>query len=287
MPTIHPVPTVNGSFRGRDILDPVRLTITFAFLMGAALALAQAPSKDPGSLKFEVASIKPSAPGGRGGGARPDPGGKRYRGTNVPLRLYMVACYRLRADQILYAPAWVDSEPFDILAEAPKQSSVEEMYLMMRNLIIERCHLKFHLENRETNIYALTVDAAGAKLQRHDAANGGEPWIEQATVAPFHSKWTATAANMDIFTGRLSRMMDRPVIDMTGLAGGYDFTLTYTADPPSNLPPDAKIKNGEPIDLSGPTIFQAVRQQLGLRLEARKGPVPVMVIEHIERPSRN
>jgi len=225
-PTIHPVPTVNGGFRGRDILDPVRLTITFAFLVGAALALAQPPSKDPGSLKFEVASIKPSAPGGRGGGARPDPGGKRYRGTNVPLRLYMVACYRLRADQILNAPAWADSEPFDILAEAPKQSSVEEMYLMMRNLLIERCHLKFHLENRETNIYALTVDAAGAKLQRHDAANGGEPWIEQATVAPFHSKWTATAANMDIFTGRLSRMMDRPVIDMTGLAGDYDFTLS-------------------------------------------------------------
>ena len=91
---------------------------------------------------------------------------------------------------------------------------------------------------------------------------------------------------MDILTGRLSRMMDRPVIDMTGLAGDYDFTLTYTADPPPNLPPEAKI-NGEPIDFSGPTIFQAVRQQLGLRLEARKAPAPVMVIERIERPSEN
>jgi uncharacterized protein (TIGR03435 family) len=158
------------------------------------------------------------------------------------------------------------------------------MYLMMRNLIIERCHLIFRLENRETNIYALTVDPAGAKLQRHEAANGGEPWIEQESVAPFHAKWTATAANMDIFTGRLSRMMDRPVIDMTGLAGDYDFTLTYTADPPPNVP-DAK--HGDPIDFSGPTIFQAVRQQLGLRLEPRKGPAPVMVIERIQRPSEN
>jgi uncharacterized protein (TIGR03435 family) len=91
---------------------------------------------------------------------------------------------------------------------------------------------------------------------------------------------------MDIFTGRLSRMMDRPVIDITELPGDYDFTLTFTAEPPANLPPDAKI-NGELIDLSGPTIFQSVRQQLGLRLAPRKGPAPVMVIERIDRPEGN
>jgi uncharacterized protein (TIGR03435 family) len=264
----------------------MRLTLASAFFLAAALALCQAPSKDPGALKFEVASIKPSAPGGPGGMARPDPGGLRYRGTNLPLRLYMVGCYRLRSDQILNAPGWLDSENYDILAEAPKQSTVEEMYLMMRNLLIERCHLKFHLENREMPIYALSVERTGAKLQRHDAANGGEPWIEQAMEAPFHPKWTATAASMDIFTGRLSRVMDRPVVDMTNLAGDYDFTLTFTAEPPPNLPPNALI-NGQPIDLSGPTIFQALRQQLGLRLDPRKGPAPVMIIEHIDKPSSN
>jgi uncharacterized protein (TIGR03435 family) len=125
----------------------MRATITFAFLLVVAgLALGQAPSKDPGSLKFEVASIKLSASGGRGGMARPDPGGMRYRGTNLSLRAYMIACYRLRSDQILNAPGWLDSENYDILAVAPKQSTVEEMYLMMRNLLIERCQLKFHLE---------------------------------------------------------------------------------------------------------------------------------------------
>jgi hypothetical protein len=243
----------------------MRLTLASAFFLAAALALCQAPSKDPGALKFEVASIKPSAPGGPGGMARPDPGGLRYRGTNLPLRLYMVGCYRLRSDQILNAPGWLDSENYDILAEAPKQSTVEEMYLP---------------------IYALSVERTGAKLQRHDAANGGEPWIEQAMEAPFHPKWTATAASMDIFTGRLSRVMDRPVVDMTNLAGDYDFTLTFTAEPPPNLPPNALI-NGQPIDLSGPTIFQALRQQLGLRLDPRKGPAPVMIIEHIDKPSSN
>ncbi len=279
------LPGLVGRLGSHGILNPMRLT-AFAILLTPAFTRGQAPSKDPGEFKFEVASIKPSVPGGRGGMARPDPGGLRYRGTNLPLRLYMVGCYRLRADQILNAPAWLDSENYDILASAPKQSTVEEMYLMMRNLLIERCNLKFHLENREMPIYALTVDPSGAKLQRHDAANGGDPWIEQSMVAPLHAKWTATAASMDIFTGRLSRMMDRPVIDMTELPGAYDFTLTYTAEPPPNLRPDAKI-NGEPIDLSGPPIFQAVRQQLGLRLSPRKGPAPVMVIEHIDKPSGN
>src|SRR5215472_5750239 len=103
------------------------------FLTAFAAAYAQPTSQDPGSLQFEVASIKPSAPDARGGGARPDPGGLRYRGTNVPLRLYIAACYRVRNDQIIGAPDWIDSERFDILATASKQSTVEQMYLMLRN----------------------------------------------------------------------------------------------------------------------------------------------------------
>src|SRR5215472_6372277 len=116
-----------------------------ALLLAARVTCAQPTAKDPGELKFEVASIKPSAPDARGGMARPDPGGLRYRGTNLSVRLYIAACYRIRNDQITGAPGWLDDERFDILATAPKQSSVEEMYLMMRNLLIERCHLKFHL----------------------------------------------------------------------------------------------------------------------------------------------
>jgi uncharacterized protein (TIGR03435 family) len=249
----------------------MRLTITGLFLAALATAYGQSTSQDPGSLKFEVASIKTSPPDARGGMARPDPGGLRYRGSNLTLRLYLAACYRIRNDQIVGAPGWLDSDRFDIVANAPKQSSVEQMYLMLRNLLIERCHLQFHLENREMPIYALSVDPAGAKLTRHDAGNGGEPWIEQASEAPFHAKWTATSASMDIFAGRLARVLDRPVIDQTGLQGDYDFTLRYTLELPPNVSPDALVKNGQPIDTSGPNVFLAVRQQLGLRLDARKG----------------
>jgi len=113
------------------ILDRMRLAVAFAFLLASALAQGQAPSPDPASLKFEVASIKPSAPGGRGGLARPDPGGLRYRGTNLP---------------------------------------------------------------KPRNIYALTTNRAGAKLQRHDAANGGEMWIDQAMEAKsVHRCWLGSA----------------------------------------------------------------------------------------------
>jgi len=255
-------------------------------LAAFSAASAQPTAQDPGGLQFEVASIKPSAPGARGGMARPDPGGLRYRGTNLTLRLYIAACYRIRDDQIAGAPGWIDSDRFDIVANAAKQSSVEQMYLMLRNLLKERCHLQFHLESRQMPVYALTVEAGGPKMTRHDAANGGDPWIEQGAEAPFHAKWTATAASMDIFAFRLARVLDRPVIDETSLPAAYDFILKYTMDLPPNLPPNALL-NGEPIDTSGPTIFQAVRQQLGLRLDARKGAALILVIDHIEKPSAN
>ena len=264
----------------------MRPALAFVFLLSAGPAQSQPTSKDPGDLKFEVASIKLSAPDARGGGARPDPGGLRYRGTNITLSTLIAACYRVRTDQISGLPAWTESEHYDILATASRQSTVEEMYLMVRNLLKDRCHMQFHLETKEMPIYVLSIDPAGLKLTRHPAANGGEPWIDQGQDAPFHMHWTATTANMDIFAGRLARVLDRPVIDQTGLKGDFDFTLTYTAELPPNIPPDARL-NGQPIDTSGPTVFQAVRQQLGLRLDPRKGPAPIIVIDHIEKPSQN
>lgn len=266
----------------------MRPLFAIALLIPAAIH-GQPTSKDPGGLKFEVASIKPSDPHSHGGMARPDPGGLRYRGINLPLRQYIAACYRIRTDQIVNAPAWLDSDQYDIVAEASKQSTVEDMYLMLRNLLIERCHMRFHLETKEMAVYALTVDPAGPKLTRHDAPNGGEPWIEQSGTAPLHAKWTATSANMDILAFRLSRVLDRPVVDKTGLKGDYDFTLAYTVELPPGLEAKAKL-NGQSIDsldTSGPTVFQAIREQLGLRLDPRKGPAPIMVIDHIEKPTSN
>jgi uncharacterized protein (TIGR03435 family) len=249
-------------------------------LLAAVLASAQEPG-----LHYEVASIKPAQPGERGM-ARPEPGGQRYRGTNLVLKAYISSAFQLKADQVVGAPAWVDTDRFDIEAQAEKPSSLEQHHLMMRSLLTDRFHLRFHFETREMSLYSLTVDSGGAKLTLHDARNSGDPWIEPSMDAPLHARWKATSSPMDLLAFRLGSVLDRPVIDQTGLKGEYDFTLAYTMDLPPNLPPNALL-NGQPIDVTGPSIFQALRQQLGLRLEPRKGPAQAMVIDHVEKPDAN
>ncbi len=263
----------------------MRLQWILPALLVVGAPRAQQPAAEPATLKYEVASIKPSVPGGRGMG-RPEPGGLRYRGTNLPVAMYISAAYRLKADQVTGGPAWVATDGFDIEAQAEKPSNLEEHHLMMRSLLAERFHLRFHFAPKEMPLYALTVEPAGVKLTPHPSGNSGEPWIEQRMPVPLHATWQATSCSMELFAFRLAAVMDRPVVDQTALKGEYDFTLSYTMDLPPNLPPNALL-NGQPIDTSGPTIFQAIRQQLGLRLEPRKGPVQVMVIDHVEKPSEN
>lgn len=243
-------------------------------------------AQEPALPKYELASIKPTPPAVRGGGGRPEPGGQRYRGTNLTLRLYITSAFQIRADQVQGGPGWVDSDRFDIEAQAEKPSSLGEHHLMMRSLLEERFHLKYHFEPKEMPLYALVVDSGGSKLTPHAAGNSGEPWIEPTMDAPLHAHWKATSTPMELLTFRLASVLDRPVVDQTGLKGDYDFTLLYTMDLPAKIAPNALI-NGEPIDTSGPSIFQAVRQQLGLRLDARKGPVKTLVVDHVEKPSDN
>jgi uncharacterized protein (TIGR03435 family) len=263
------------------------LKITLAVLFAVGLGYPQqSPTLDPDSPRFEVASVKPTPPGTIGGGARPEAGGRRFRGTNVPLKSYIAVAYRMKPDQIINAPKskWVDNDPFDIVAQAEKPSSLPEVYVMLKHLLADRFRLQFHWDTRTMPFYALTVDSGGAKLTRHDALDGGDPWIEQGWEMPLHAKWRATCASMNVLAFRLGLVMDRPVIEQTGLAGEYDFTLSYTDTPSLGL--EDKIK-GRPIDTSGPTLFQAVRQQLGLRLDSHTGPVSVLVIDQVDRPSEN
>ena len=255
------------------------------FLLSAALP-AQTTAPIPSDLRFEVASLKRSTGDGRGGGIRPAPGGQRYQATGCSIRTMITAAYRVKADQVVGGPPWLDSELFDMDAKAEKASSADELHVMLINMLKDRLQLQFHREKKEMAMYALTVDKGGPKLRQHDAANGGEPWIEMSMAKFLHQKMTATSAPLDYFAFRLSQMMDRPVVDLTGLHGGYDFTLEYTRDLPPGFPDGGKI-NGEDPDTSGPTVFEAVRQQLGLALKAQKGPVEVIVIDHAEKPSGN
>ena len=257
-----------------------------AVLLVMSVAAGAQSASDSSALRFEVASLKSSAPGGRGGIIRPSPGGERYLATGIPLQLLMMVAYRVKADQITGGPAWTLTDRFDMNAKAERPSTVEELHTMLKNLLADRFHLQFHRETKELPVYALTVDKAGIKLTPHEAQSAGDPWMDQSVDQVVSVKMKATSVPMDYFAWRLGQMLDRPVIDLTKLKGGYDFSLAYTRDLPPGLNEGALI-NGAPIDTSGPTIFQALRQQLGLRLDAQKGPVEVFVIDHVEKPTEN
>jgi len=257
-----------------------------ALLFSLALAFAQAPANPPPDLKFEVASLKPSPPDVRGGQIKPSQGGERYLATGVSLKLMMQVAYRVKADQIVGGPSWIDTDRFDMQAKAEKPSSVEELHVMLENLMAERFKLQFHRSTKELPIYAMTVDKSGPKLEPHDAKNSGDPWIDQAVDHLTHLTLTATYCPMDYVAFRLAQLLDLPVVDQTNLKGGYDFKLSYTRDLPPGISPDAQI-NGETVDTSGPSIFEAMRQQLGLRLEKTRGQVEILQIDRVEKPSGN
>jgi uncharacterized protein (TIGR03435 family) len=262
-------------------------TATVVLVLGliAASAGAQEPPADP-NLKFEVATLKASPAGQeRTGpcGIRPQPGGQRYSADCTSLKGFLTVIYRLRPDQITGGPGWADNDRFEMRGKAEKPSNPDELHMMLRNLLIERFKLQYHFEKKELPIYALTVDKGGPKLSPHQAANAGDIWIDSTQAQFLHMKMTATFCPLEYFAFRLGQMMDRPVIDMTGLKGGYDFNLEFTRELPPNIPETAQI-NGSPIDTSGPNIYEALQKQLGLKLERQKGPAPILVIDGAERP---
>jgi len=227
---------------------------------------------EPPDLQFEVASLKPSKPGGQGDVIRPAPGGRRYIATNVPLSELIAVAYRVKFDQVSGGPGWVDSEHFDMNAEAERPSSIEELHGMLRNLIKERFKLQMHSETKERPVYVLSVDKTGVKMKPHEIGSAGDPWVEQ----PVPGELTARFAPMDYFAWLLSLFLDRPVLDRTGLKGGYDFHLSWTPD-----------LSAAPVDAASPGIFEALQKQLGLKLEPQRGPVEILVIDHAEQPVEN
>jgi uncharacterized protein (TIGR03435 family) len=191
--------------------------------------------------------------------------------------------YRVKAEQIVGGPSWLDTELYDMEAKAEKPSNIDELHVMLMNMLVDRLHLTFHREKREMPVYALTVDKGGAKLKQNEAANAGEPWIDQATEKFLPLKMTATAVTMDYFAFRLAQSMDRPVVDLTNLTRRIRFQFGVHAGFAARVS-RGKI-NGEDPDTSGPTVFAAVKQQLGMELKAQRGLADVIVIDHADKPS--
>lgn len=253
--------------------------VTCGFLFAQASYSPPWKASIPPDLAFEVASLHPSPPNSPGGGIRPAPGGLHYLASNVTLRTLIIVAYRFRPDQISGGPSWMNSERFDMDAKSERPASVDELHVMLQNLLADRFHLRFHVESKQAPIYVLSAGKSPARLVRHQPRTPDETAVDLDGEG-LNVVVTGKAAPMGYFTWRLSQILDRPVADRTGIEGSYDFQLSFFRDPP--MAPDAP-----PAAPPGPNVFEAVRDQLGLRLDRDRGWVEVMVIDNAGKPSEN
>ena len=252
-----------------------------ALTLAAAPYLAAQPVADPAKpLSFEVASLKPAAPGQQGGIIRPMRGNQSYVAQNMPLRALIRIAYGVSDRQLSGGPDWVNTTLFDMDGKAEKPATIDELHLMLRSLLEERFDLKVHRESKEQSVFALVVDKGGPKMTVHQPVETDYPPISGGGIGPR----TARNAVMSYFAFYLSQVLDKWVIDRTGLTDRYDFTIQWVPDRPP--PPPGSPEAAAPPP-EGPTIFAALKEQLGLRLDATKGPVEYLVIDSIHPLKEN
>jgi uncharacterized protein (TIGR03435 family) len=246
----------------------------------AALLLGQDKAA---RLTFEVASVKPSKPGAPDGAMKVLPGGQEFVAQNFPLRLMIARMHLVPARQVIGGPDWMDSGLWDIQAKADRPGYTREQMLeMLGHLLEDDFKLKMRKDAKEGPVYALTVDKSGLKMKANQSPEDFEIPVQGGPGGITVGKRVAMD-RLCLLLGSFLQNDGRPVIDKTGLTGYYDFTLSFLPE----LPPGFD-KEKLPAEMqSRPSLFEAVRSQLGLRLEATKGPVEYYVIEHIEKPEGN
>jgi uncharacterized protein (TIGR03435 family) len=268
--------------------------------------LSQAPAEKRPS--FEVATIKPSDPGQRGQQIMNQPGGRLViRG--MPVLGMVTFAYNVRSFQVIGGPGWTSNDRWDIEARAeegsipppvfpPDPSKPNPMALRLQSLLEDRFQLKLHRETKEQPIYELSIAKSGPKIKLNDDQTPFQPpergappppSLQPGTLPRFSmrvGRGNLEAVSMDInsVVQTLSNLLGRTVVDKTGLKGFYDVKMTWTPDPALQGPPGG---DAPPVDPSGPSIFTAIQEQLGLKLDSTKGPVDVIVIDTVQKPSEN
>ncbi len=244
--------------------------VSIAHVAGAAAWLQAPPvSQLTQSREFDAVSIKPSVPSGGGAiaiGRSANPGTVTLTGVtpkDAIARAYSLERYRI------FGPAWIDRDRYDIIAKSSGPASDAEQRSMLQSMLANRFQLAAHTETRVLPAYELVVGKNGPKLREAAPDEAG------SRVYPNRPGILGRQVSMQRLAELLSAKLDRPVADKTGLSGLYDIELTWT---PDTTPPDADL---------GPSVFTAIQEQLGLRLEGRKMPIEVLVIDSISRPSAN
>jgi uncharacterized protein (TIGR03435 family) len=288
-----------------------RVSVLAALLLTARVAVivGQAPAAP---VLFEAASVKPNTSGERNTSVRRLPGG-RFTATNVPAALLVQMAYQLQPFQMQGAPAWLRTDRFDIVARmegdppTPPAGSTQpdQVMLALQTLLAERFRLSVHWETQDLPIYALAlartdgklgpnvrpaaVDCTAAAIASAAAAKEGRtlnPNTPDRVSCGFRNsrgRIMFGGYSMAFFANGLANEVGRSVVDRTGLAGNWDFELTYTRD--AIRQPDIGDAAPTNVDSDGASLFTALQEQLGLKLESTKGPVRVLVIDRIEQPT--
>lgn len=246
---------------------------TVLLLLAATFALAQPVAK------FEVASVKPASSAEldaikRSGRSSlfPEQGisisGNRVKVLGLATATLVRAAFNLRAAELSGAPDWTASDAYDIDATAESALTFPQARQMLQTLLAERFQLKFHRETKEGSAYSLVAAKSGPKLQASAAAE----YSTHVNAGKTQVQMTISRATIAQLCGRLSTFLGRPVLDGTNLMGVFDARLNFAPE-------------GEEGDY--PSIFTALQEQLGLKLESTKSPIDVLVVDHVEHPSAN
>jgi len=260
------------------------------FLVSALSAQTQAVD----TLQFEVASVKPNNSGSQNANMELHPGG-RITGTNVVLAGLIRTIFNIQPYQLVNAPDWLETARFDIEAKADREYSAREdapapeLLAMLRNLLADRFKLVVHRELREMPAYALVnaktdgtlgpqmrrseidceAEAARAFAAKRGGAPPGQKPIVRCRISTNAGRIVGTGTTISELMRRLSAPLGRPVVDRTGLSGSFDLELQWSPDQTADTP--------------GPSLFTAIQEHLGLRLESQRAPVEVLVIDRLER----
>ena len=239
--------------------------------------------------QFEAASIKPSAPMGMGMvniGMRMMPGG-RISMTGVTPKILIQQAYGVRDFQIVGGPAWLGSERYDITAKPEGSATPEQVKVMIQGLLADRFKLQFHRETKELPTYALVVAKGGPKFPASEVVAGSDK-PKGARMMMERGQFSLQDAPVAALANQLGQVLGRSVIDKTELTGNYDFKLAWTPDESTQgMVRETGGDRPSPADTQGPSIFTALQDQLGLKLESTKGPVETLVIERAEKASEN
>jgi len=264
----------------------------FIGMLNAPQGRAQTKKESPA---FEVASIKLGDPDARGVRLQFTPGGG-LNASNVRVRQLIEFAYEVQPDQIIGGPSWFNAQGYDIIAKAPASDAPtpgpmmsaadrDQFRLRVQNLLADRFQLVIHRETKEMPVYALVVAKGGPKMK--------EGTGDQIGIRAGRGEMSGNRVEMPNLARLLSRRVGRPVIDKTGLTGAYEFKLEWTPDITEGTGkgpgggPMMKSEGPAGADAPGPSIFTALQEQLGLKLESTKGPVERIVIDKLERPAEN